>query len=76
MFLISWCNCLKPLAAGRNVSVKEVTLRLSYADYPYIIALFKEQWRESPGRYRKLVGDPAYETGFFPGTGEEPRELR
>ena len=44
------------LAADGDVTVKQLASRLGYADYQYFIARFKEQWGESPGRYRKLVG--------------------
>ena len=57
------------LMAGRDVTVKEVAMRLGYADCPYFIALFKEHWGESPGRYRKLVGDLAADQGLFQGPG-------
>jgi len=40
-----------------DLSVKSLAFRMGYADYQYFIARFKEQWGESPGRYRKLVGD-------------------
>jgi AraC-like DNA-binding protein len=43
------------LAVDHGVTVKELASRLGYADYSYFIARFKEQWGESPGRYRKLV---------------------
>ncbi|MBU4404543.1 MAG: helix-turn-helix domain-containing protein [Candidatus Aminicenantes bacterium] len=43
------------LAADSDVTVKQLASRLGYADYQYFIARFKEQWGESPGRYRKLV---------------------
>ena len=45
------------LAADRDVSIKELAGRLGYADYQYFIARFKEQWGESPGRYRKLFAE-------------------
>ena len=43
------------LATEHGMTVKELAARLGYADYQYFIARFKEQWGESPGRYRKLV---------------------
>jgi len=45
------------LAADSDVTVKQLALRLGYADYQYFIARFKEQWGESPGRYRKLLAE-------------------
>jgi AraC-like DNA-binding protein len=45
------------LIAGRDVSVRELGLRLGYADYQHFITRFKEQWGESPGRYRKLFSE-------------------
>lgn len=45
------------LAAERIMTVKELAARLGYADYQYFIARFKEQWGESPGRYRKLTAE-------------------
>jgi len=43
------------LAVHRHMTVKQLALHLGFADYQYFIACFKEQWGESPGRYRKLV---------------------
>jgi AraC-like DNA-binding protein len=37
-----------------GLTVKCLACRLGFADYQYFILLFKEQWGESPGRYRKL----------------------
>jgi two-component system response regulator YesN len=37
-----------------DLTVKCLACRLGFADYQYFILLFKEQWGESPGRYRKL----------------------
>jgi len=45
------------LAGDSDVTVKELASRLGYADYQYFIARFKEQWGESPGRYRKLLAE-------------------
>jgi two-component system response regulator YesN len=36
-------------------TVKDLASRLGYSDYQYFISSFKEQWGESPGRYRKLM---------------------
>ncbi len=38
------------------LTIKGLALRLGYADYQYFILRFREQWGESPGRYRKLAG--------------------
>jgi two-component system response regulator YesN len=40
-----------------SLTVKGLASRLGYADYQYFILRFREQWGESPGRYRKLLGD-------------------
>jgi two-component system response regulator YesN len=40
-----------------ELTVRSLAVRMGYADYQYFIARFKEQWGESPGRYRKLIGD-------------------
>jgi two-component system response regulator YesN len=45
------------LAADRDVTIKELAARLGYADHKYFIARFKDQWGESPGRYRKLFAE-------------------
>ncbi|MBE0665985.1 MAG: AraC family transcriptional regulator [Candidatus Aminicenantes bacterium] len=45
------------LAADSDVTVKQLASRLGYADYQYFIARFREQWGESPGRYRKLYAE-------------------
>lgn len=45
------------LAADRDVTIKELASRLGYADHKYFIARFREQWGESPGRYRKLFAE-------------------
>ncbi len=37
------------------LTVKCLARRMGYADYPYFIERFREQWGESPGRYRKLM---------------------
>ena len=37
-----------------DLSVKGLASRLGYADYQYFILRFREQWGETPGRYRKL----------------------
>lgn len=47
------------LAADGDVTVKELALRLGYADCQYFIARFKEHWGESPGRYRKIFAELA-----------------
>ena len=39
-----------------ELTVKGLASRLGYADYQYFILRFREQWGESPGRYRKLAG--------------------
>jgi two-component system response regulator YesN len=44
------------LMGNQALTVKVLASHLGYADYQYFIARFKEQWGESPGRYRKLVG--------------------
>ena len=38
-----------------DLSVKGLARRMGYADYKYFILRFREQWGESPGRYRKLL---------------------
>jgi two-component system response regulator YesN len=38
-----------------DLTVKGLASRLGYADYQYFILRFREQWGESPGRYRKLA---------------------
>jgi two-component system response regulator YesN len=38
-----------------ELSVKSLASRLGYADCQYFILRFREQWGESPGRYRKLL---------------------
>jgi two-component system response regulator YesN len=45
----------RQLLRNQNLTVKALASSLGYADYQYFIARFKEQWGESPGRYRKLV---------------------
>jgi len=42
------------LRSEPDLTVKGLACRLGFADYQYFIVLFKEQWGESPGRYRKL----------------------
>jgi len=46
----------RQLLRDQTLTVKALSSSLGYADYQYFIARFKEQWGESPGRYRKLVG--------------------
>ncbi len=46
----------RQLVREQGLTVKDLALRLGYADYQYFITRFKEQWGESPGRYRKLLG--------------------
>lgn len=46
----------RQLLQDRSLTVKDLSSRMGYADYQYFISRFKEQWGESPGRYRKLVG--------------------
>ena len=46
----------RQLLGDQNLTVKALAVSVGYADYPYFIARFKEQWGESPGRYHKLVG--------------------
>lgn len=41
----------------RDLTVKGLASRLGYADYQYFIVRFREQWGESPGRYRKLTAE-------------------
>jgi two-component system response regulator YesN len=38
-----------------ELTVKTLARRMGYADYQHFILRFKEQWGESPGRYRKLL---------------------
>jgi two-component system response regulator YesN len=45
------------LLQDHSLTVKDLSSRMGYADYQYFISRFKEQWGESPGRYRKLVGN-------------------
>ena len=45
------------LLEDRSLTVKDLSSRMGYADYKYFISRFKEHWGESPGRYRKLIGD-------------------
>jgi len=40
-----------------DLTVKCLSFRLGYADYQYFILRFREQWGESPGRYRKLFAE-------------------
>jgi two-component system response regulator YesN len=40
-----------------ELTVRSLAFRMGYANYQYFIARFKEQWGESPGRYRKLASD-------------------
>jgi AraC-like DNA-binding protein len=40
-----------------GLSVRGVASRLGYADCQHFITRFKGQWGESPGRYRKIVGE-------------------
>ena len=47
------------------LTVKSLARRMGYADYPYFILRFREQWGESPGRYRKLMVGLA----SYPGEG-------
>jgi len=47
----------RQLMRDQTLTVKALATNLGYADYQYFIARFKEQWGESPGRYRKMVGD-------------------
>jgi len=60
MTLASFIQRRKLLLAERfllrepNLTVKCLACRLGYSDYQYFILLFREQWGESPGRYRKL----------------------
>ena len=42
------------LLSEPGLTVKCLACRLGYSDYQYFILLFREQWGESPGRYRKL----------------------
>ncbi len=39
-----------------TLTIRGLASRLGYADYQYFILCFREQWGESPGRYRKLFG--------------------
>lgn len=45
------------LVVDSEVSVRELALSLGYTDYQHFISRFKEHWGESPGRYRKLIGE-------------------
>ena len=62
MTLVTFIHRQKLLRAERqllrdqDLTVKALASNLGYADYQYFIARFKEQWGESPGRYRKLLG--------------------
>ena len=47
------------LVEKNSLTVKELASHLGYSDSQYFIARFKEQWGESPGRYRKLSADLA-----------------
>jgi two-component system response regulator YesN len=47
----------RQLLRDQTLTVKALASSLGYADYQYFIARFKEHWGESPGRYRKLLGD-------------------
>jgi AraC-like DNA-binding protein len=47
----------RQLLRDQDLTVKALASSLGYADYQYFIARFKEHWGESPGRYRKIVGD-------------------
>ncbi len=47
----------RQLLQNQSLTVKALATSLGYADYQYFIARFKEHWGESPGRYRKLLGD-------------------
>ena len=49
----------RQLLRDRSLTVKDLSSRMGYADYQYFISRFKEHWGESPGRYRKLLGDLA-----------------
>jgi AraC-like DNA-binding protein len=40
-----------------GLSVRGVASRLGYADCQHFITRFKDQWGESPGRYRKILGE-------------------
>ena len=46
----------RQLLRDQTLTVKALGSSLGYADCQYFIARFKEQWGESPGRYRKLIG--------------------
>jgi two-component system, response regulator YesN len=45
------------LLRERDMTIKSLAFRLGYSDYQYFILRFREQWGESPGRYRKLAGE-------------------
>ena len=68
MTLASFIQRRKLLLAERfllrepTLTVKCLACRLGYSDYQYFILLFREQWGESPGRYRKLYADPLEES--------------
>jgi len=47
----------RQLIGDQTLTVKALASNLGYADYQYFISRFKEQWGESPGRYRKLTVD-------------------
>ena len=49
----------RQLLRDQGLTVKALGTSLGYADYQYFIARFKEHWGETPGRYRKLLGDLA-----------------
>jgi AraC-like DNA-binding protein len=51
----------RQLLRDQDLTVKALATSLGYADYQYFIARFKEHWGESPGRYRKMVGDSLVE---------------
>jgi two-component system response regulator YesN len=38
-----------------ELSVKSLATRMGYADCQHFILRFREQWGESPGRYRKMM---------------------
>ena len=47
----------RQLLGDQKMTVKELATSMGYADYQYFISRFKAHWGESPGRYRKLIGD-------------------
>jgi two-component system response regulator YesN len=61
MTLATFIQRRKLLAAERllmqdpSLTIRGLASRLGYADYQYFILRFREQWGESPGRYRKLA---------------------